>query len=183
MKRYLKFALIFIIASFFSFTSTAQNGIDDFKYDEGAEGDPDEYSLVWADEFNTDGAINPDKWFHQTKLPSGDSWFNNEIQHYTDRTDNAMVDDSVLKIIAKKETYTDQGHTKNYTSARLNSKFAFTYGKVEVKAKLPTGVGTWPAIWMLGKNINNLNFGFRTSHTALEKEKYQHLSYNLYYVK
>ncbi|MCF8231946.1 MAG: family 16 glycosylhydrolase [Bacteroidales bacterium] len=148
MKRYLKFALIFIIASFFSFISTAQNDFDD------VEGVPDEYSLVWADEFDADGAVDPDKWFHQTKLPSGDSWFNNELQHYTDRTDNAVVEDSILKIIAKKETYTDQGHTKNYTSARLNSKFAFTYGKVEVKAKLPTGVGTWPAIWMLGKNIN-----------------------------
>ena len=55
--------------------------------------------------------------------------------------------------MAKKEPFTDQGVTKQYTSARLNSKFAFKYGKVEVRAKLPTGVGTWPAIWMLGKNI------------------------------
>ena len=44
--------------------------------------------------------------------------------------------------------------TKNYTSARLNSKFAFTYGRVDVRAKLPIDLGTWPAIWMLGKNIN-----------------------------
>ncbi|MDZ7778171.1 MAG: glycoside hydrolase family 16 protein [Bacteroidales bacterium] len=128
--------------------------IDDFQYDGTIEDDQDDYSLVWADEFDVDGAIDSEKWFHQTKLPSGGSWFNNEIQHYTDRTDNAVVEDGILKIIAKKETYSDQGYTKNYTSARLNSKFAFTYGKVEVKAKLPTGVGTWPAIWMLGKNIN-----------------------------
>jgi len=60
----------------------------------------------------------------------------------------------VLKIVAKKETFTDQGVTKEYTSARLNSKFAFTYGRVEIRAKLPTGAGTWPAMWMLGKNIN-----------------------------
>ena len=53
----------------------------------------------------------------------------------------------------KRENYSNQGVTKQFTSARLNSKFAFTYGKVEIKAKLPTGVGTWPAIWMLGKNI------------------------------
>jgi beta-glucanase (GH16 family) len=58
-----------------------------------------------------------------------------------------------LSIIAKREVFTDQGHTKQFTSARLNSKFAFTYGRVEVRAKLPTGVGTWPAIWMLGTNI------------------------------
>ena len=60
----------------------------------------------------------------------------------------------MLRILAKKETFTSQGYTKQYTSARLNSKFAFTYGKVEVRAKLPIGAGTWPAIWTLGKNVN-----------------------------
>jgi len=128
--------------------------VDDFYYDGTMDEDPEYDNLIWSDEFNSEGALNQDKWFHQTKLPSSGSWYNGEIQHYTDRTDNAVVEDGLLKIIAKKETYTDQGHTKEYTSARLNSKFAFTYGKVEVKAKLPTGVGTWPAIWMLGKNIN-----------------------------
>jgi len=64
------------------------------------------------------------------------------------------VEDGILNIVAKKETFSDQGYTKEYTSARLNSKYAFTYGKVEIRAKLPTGIGTWPAIWMLGKNIN-----------------------------
>jgi len=119
------------------------------------------YQQVWADEFN-DGSvyntneINPiddTKWFHQTKLPNGWSWYNGEVQHYTDEITNAYVSDGTLKILAKRETYTDQGQTKEFTSARLNSKFAFTYGKVEVRAKLPTGSGTWPAIWMLGKNI------------------------------
>ena len=109
--------------------------------------------LVWSDEFSTNGAIDNMKWFHQTQLPSGGSWYNGEIQHYTNRTANSVVNNGVLNVIAKKETYTDQGHTKQYTSARLNSKFAFTYGKVEVRAKLPTGIGTWPAIWTLGKNI------------------------------
>ena len=68
--------------------------------------------------------------------------------------ENSYVSDGTLKIVAKKEEFTDQGHTKQYTSARLNSKYAFTYGTVEVRAKLPTGVGTWPAIWTLGQNIN-----------------------------
>ena len=94
------------------------------------------------------------KWFHQTQLPSGGSWFNGELQHYTDEDANSYVSDGTLKIVAKKETYTDQTVTKQYTSARLNSKFAFTYGVVEVRAKLPTGRGTWPAIWTLGQNIN-----------------------------
>lgn len=110
-------------------------------------------NLVWNDEFDTDGPVDASKWFAQTQLPAGGSWFNGEIQHYTDRTDNAYVDDGTLKVVAKKETYTDQGFTKTHTSARLNSKFAFTYGRVEVRAKLPSGVGTWPAIWMLGQNI------------------------------
>ncbi len=110
--------------------------------------------LIWSDEFDTDGAIDTDKWFHQTLLPDGVGWFNGEIQHYTNRTDNSFVDSGILKILAKKESFSDQGQIKQYTSARLNSKVAFTYGKVEVRAKLPAGVGTWPAIWMLGQNIN-----------------------------
>ena len=110
--------------------------------------------LVWADEFDVDGQIDPSKWYHQTILPNGVSWFNGELQHYTDRLDNSYVDNGLLHLVAKKENFTDQGQTKQYTSARLNSKFAFTNGRVEVRAKLPNGVGTWPAIWMLGKNIN-----------------------------
>ena len=113
-----------------------------------------EYVLIWNDEFDGDGAIDSEKWFHQTQFPNGNSWYNNELQHYTNRLDNTYVSDGTLKIVAKKEMYTDQGHTKEYTSARLNSKYTFTYGRVEVRAKLPEGVGTWPAIWMLGKNIN-----------------------------
>lgn len=125
-------------------------------------------SLVWSDEFDGEGAIDTEKWFHQTKIPSGGSWYNGEIQHYTDRVENAFLDSGYLHVMARKETYTDQGHTKDYTSARLNSKFAFTYGKVEVRAKLPYGVGTWPAIWMLGKNISEdgaywYNQGFGTT--------------------
>ena len=114
-----------------------------------------DWQLVWSDEFNgSSGPISSVNWFHQTKLPTGWSWYNNEIQHYTDRTANSYVSNGTLKIVAKKETYTDQRHTKQYTSARLNSKFAFTYGRVVIKEKLPKGVGTWPAMWMLGKNIN-----------------------------
>lgn len=129
--------------------------IDDFLYDGEIEipVEPDFDYLVWSDEFEGSGAIDTSKWFHQTLLPNGQSWYNNEIQHYTNRTDNTYVSDGTMKLVAKKETFTDQGVTKQYTSARLNSKFAFTYGKVEVRAKLPTGIGTWPAIWTLGKNI------------------------------
>jgi len=130
--------------------------------DELCNSDSIEYTLVWNDEFDGNGAIDSAKWFHQTQLPNGTSWFNNELQHYTDRLDNSYVSNGTLKIIAKKETYTDQGQTKEYTSARLNSKYAFTYGRVEVRAKLPEGVGTWPAIWMLGQNINEVGAYWQT---------------------
>ena len=130
--------------------------------------DAQNWNLIWADEFNTNGSVNQEKWFQQTQLPNGYSWYNNELQHYTDEIENAYVSNGTLKIVAIKENYTDQGHTKPYTSARLNSKFAFTYGKVEVRAKLPTGQGTWPAIWTLGKNITEpgsywTNQGFGTT--------------------
>ena len=130
--------------------------------DELCNSDSIEYTLVWNDEFDGNGAIDSAKWFHQTQLPNGNSWFNNELQHYTDRLDNSYISNGTLKIIAKKETYTDQGQTKEYTSARLNSKYAFTYGRVEVRAKLPEGVGTWPAIWMLGQNINEVGAYWET---------------------
>ncbi|NEN23271.1 family 16 glycosylhydrolase [Cryomorpha ignava] len=108
--------------------------------------------LVWSDEF--DGSeIDADKWHYQTQIPTAGGWYNNELQHYTDREENAFVEDGFLNIVAIREDYTDQGLGRNFTSARLNSKFAFTYGKMEVRAKLPFGYGTWPAIWTLGKNI------------------------------
>lgn len=115
--------------------------------------EPATYALVWSDEFDGEGAIDDEKWFHQTLLPDGQSWFNGEVQHYTNREENAYVKDGNLHIVAKKEEFTDQDVTKNYTSARLNSKYAFTYGFVEIRAKLPQGDGTWPAMWTLGRNI------------------------------
>jgi beta-glucanase (GH16 family) len=111
-------------------------------------------NLVWSDEFNTNGPIDQSKWFHQTQIPAGGSWFNNEVQHYTNQLSNSFVSNGNLNIVAKKEIFTDQGVTKQYTSARLNSKFAFTYGRVDIRAKVPNNQGTWPALWLLGKNVN-----------------------------
>lgn len=128
--------------------------LDDVSFTGSVAEEPSFDCLVWADEFNDTGAIDATKWFHQTQLPQGDSWYNGEIQHYTDRLGNSFQEDGALQLVAKRERLTDQGVTKDFTSARLNSKFAFTYGRVDVRAKLPTGVGTWPAIWMLGQNID-----------------------------
>lgn len=111
-------------------------------------------TLLFSDEFDYEGTPNPEKWHHQVIPPNNGSWNNGELQHYTDRIDNSFVSDGTLKIKAIEEEYTTGGSTKSYTSARLNSKFAFTYGRVEVKAKLPSKAGTWPAIWTLGANID-----------------------------
>ena len=111
-------------------------------------------TLVWSDEFNGNGTINSENWFHQTQLPPGGNWYGGLIQHYTNHEDNSYLKDGFLNLVAKKEIFDDQGEIKQYTSARLNSKFAFTYGRIELRAKLPTGIGTWPAIWMLSKSIN-----------------------------
>ncbi|MBK9459384.1 MAG: family 16 glycosylhydrolase [Sphingobacteriales bacterium] len=109
--------------------------------------------LVWSDEFDYNGAIDPTKWHHQTQIPEGGNWYNGEVQHYTNELTNSFVENGVLQITAIKENYTNQGVTKDYTSARLNSKFAFTYGRIDIRAKIPTQQGTWPALWLLGKNI------------------------------
>ncbi len=99
---------------------------------------------VWCDEFDVDGAINSANWKHET---GAGGWGNNEVQSYTNRLDNSKVEDGKLIITAKKETY--NGGT--YTSARLVTagKYSFKYGRVDVKAKLPSAGGSWPAIWMM----------------------------------
>ncbi len=111
--------------------------------------------LYWSDEFNTDGAPDPSKWGYDIGTGSG-GWGNNELEYYTSRPVNVVVQGGVLKINAIRENYSGSA----FTSARLLSKgkFSFMYGKVEVRAKLPAGVGTWPAIWMLGNNINTVGW-------------------------
>lgn len=128
--------------------------LDDVLYFEPTSDDPIYDDLVWSDEFDGTGNIDTNKWHHQIiPIINGVDWANNELQHYTDRPVNSYIEDGKLIIKAYKETYTFNS-TKEYTSARLNSKFAFTHGRVEVRAKLPSVAGTWPAIWLLGKNIN-----------------------------
>lgn len=99
---------------------------------------------VWADEFEYTGAPDTTKWGYDI---GGSGWGNNELQYYTNSTQNASVSDGKLTITARKED--KEGNA--YTSARMvtKNKGDFLYGRFEVKAKLPTGKGTWPAIWML----------------------------------
>jgi beta-glucanase (GH16 family) len=112
-------------------------------------------TLVFNDEFNTNGAPDPAKWGYEIGTGSG-GWGNNELEYYTNRPENAIVQGGVLKIIAVKENYLGSA----YTSARLltKGKYSFKYGRIEVRAKFPTGVGTWPAAWMLGDNIGTVGW-------------------------
>lgn len=101
------------------------------------------WEQVWGDEFEGEGLPNSSKWYYET---GGGGWGNQEQQYYTrEDTDNARVEDGHLIIEARKESY--EGN--NYTSVRLNSEESWTYGRVEIRAKLPEGRGTWPALWML----------------------------------
>ncbi|UJP65144.1 glycoside hydrolase family 16 protein [Mongoliitalea daihaiensis] len=101
--------------------------------------------LVWSDEFEQDGLPNPSKWSYDV----GDNgWGNNELQFYTEKNPkNARVEDGVLII----EVHKDSTYEKGYTSARLltRGKASWTYGYIEVRARMPRGLGSWPAIWML----------------------------------
>lgn len=101
------------------------------------------YDLVWADEFDYEGLLDDKKWGYDV---GGGGWGNHELQYYT-KERNATVADGFLTIEARKESY----EGKDYTSARLitKNKGDWKYAKIEVCAKLPKGVGTWPAIWML----------------------------------
>lgn len=102
------------------------------------------YQLVWSDEFDYSGKPDPAKWGYDV---GGNGWGNGEAQYYTDQLDNSFVENGVLTIVAKKETYGGN----EYTSARLitKNKGDWKYGRVEVMAKIPPGRGSWSAIWML----------------------------------
>ena len=112
------------------------------------------WTLVWSDEFSIDGLPDATKWDYDTDR-NRVGWFNGELQYYArDRPENAKVEGGSLVITARRENLTsasDYGG-QNYTSARLvtRGKAAWTYGFFEVRAKLPCGGGTWPAIWTLG---------------------------------
>ncbi len=108
------------------------------------------WKLVWSDEFNYSGLPDSSKWNYDV---GGDGWGNNEKQFYRGAdTMNSSVKKGMLSIIARKE---NQGRNE-YSSARLvtKGKGEWKYGRMEISAKLPEGVGLWPAFWMLGKNID-----------------------------
>ncbi len=105
-------------------------------------------NIVWTDEF--DGTnINKNIWTYDT---GNSGWGNNELEYYTSRTNNAFEADGCLHIVAQKEAY----NGASYTSARIKSQglFSSKYGRIEWRAQFPAGTAFWPALWMLGTNIN-----------------------------
>jgi beta-glucanase (GH16 family) len=144
----------------------------------------DDWKLVWSDEFNYNGLPDETKWNYDTGSNGG--WGNNELEYYTyKRIENARVENDKLIIEARKEKTGDF----NYTSARLltKGKAAWQYGKIEVKAKIPAGRGSWPAIWTLADNMKTWpddgeidimeHVGFHQGyiHGSIHCKKYNHI--------
>ncbi len=111
-----------------------------------------DWKLVWSDEFNQPDGSRPDpaNWGLET---GGNGWGNNELEYYTDRTNNARIEDGKLVIEARTENYGG----KNITSARMltKGKWSWTYGRFEARIKIPRGQGIWPAFWMMGNSIGS----------------------------
>lgn len=119
-----------------------------------------EWTLAWSDEFNDNLVASPDasKWsFNIGVGPNNDGWGNQELQYYTDRLDVVSTDGKGnLRIVAKKENL----NGREFISGRIMSKGKFSqkYGKIEARIKTPSGPGIWPAFWMLGNNIDTVQW-------------------------
>jgi beta-glucanase (GH16 family) len=112
------------------------------------------YKLVWSDEFS-ENELNEDEWNYETG--TGDNgWGNNELEYYTSRPQNIFLSSGNLIIEARKEKYSGS----DYTSTRITTqgKKEFTYGRIDIRAKLPVDHGMWPALWMLGGNISSVGW-------------------------
>ena len=129
-------------------TGTVTNATSPLSYDG--------YSLVWNDEFNG-STLNSSNWTHEIGDGCNNNlcgWGNNELEYY--RSENSTVADGLLTITSKQENFGG----RDYTSSRLKTqgKQFFTYGRVDIRAKLPKGQGIWPALWMLGESITTVSW-------------------------
>jgi beta-glucanase (GH16 family) len=170
MKLLLSVSLmLFVLVFFTSFSPTTRKS---------------SWKLVWSDEFNYSGLPDSTKWNYEV---GGNGWGNNELEYYTSkRKENARVEDGNLVIELRKEKW----ENKEYTSARLVTKGRkdWKFGKIEVRAKLPKGLGTWPAIWMLGSTtplkwpddgeidiMEHVGFDPGVIHASAHCKKYNHI--------
>ena len=137
--------------------SSQMYSLHEVRVDTEDECTPDsDWTLAWSDEF--DGPqISAANWSHQT---GGGGWGNNELQYYTNSSANSYIENGCLVIKAKRETQPVGG--RNYTSARLTSqaKQSFAYGKLEARIKIPSGMGIWPAFWMMPENSSAYDGGW-----------------------
>ena len=120
----------------------------------------EKWNLVWSDEFNgsNGSGVDPAKWAFDV---GGGGWGNHELEYYTNRLQNASVQDGSLVMQAQREKYTGpDGVSRDYTSARLKTlgKFSRTYGRFEARIKIPYGQGLWPAFWMMGDDIGRVDW-------------------------
>lgn len=140
------------------------------------------WRLVWNDEFDKGTLADPNKWSYEQGFVR-----NREKQYYTkERGENARIEKGMLVIESRKEKYKNAEYTS--ASIRTRRKAEWLYGRVEVRAKLPTGRGMWPAIWMLGNNpghrwpacgeidiMENVGFDPETIHANIHTEAYNHV--------
>jgi beta-glucanase (GH16 family) len=156
--------------------------------------------LIWSDEFDYTGLPDSTKWSYEEGFVR-----NNELQYYTkNRTENVRVENGTLILETRKEQYKNENYETettadwrkqrefaDFTSVSLTTKDkqAWRYGRIEVRAKLPTGIGMWPAIWMLGLNMNtvgwpacgeidimeNVGFDPEIIHGNIHTKKYNHI--------
>jgi beta-glucanase (GH16 family) len=138
---------LIITLTLFSFVTSNASLIEESGNKESQQNTQKTWKLVWADEFDKNGLPDTTRWNYDTR-GNDYGWGNNEKQWYTvAKPENCRIENGILKITARKE----KTGNKEYSSARLTTKNKgdWKYGKIEVRAKLPTGNGTWPAIWML----------------------------------
>jgi beta-glucanase (GH16 family) len=170
MKLFTRFLIFFFVLLFFTGFSSGIKKTD--------------WKLIWSDEFNYSGLPDSTKWNYDV---GGDGWGNNELEYYTSRrAQNAHVEGGNLVIELRKEKW----ENKDYTSARLitKGKEDWKFGKIEVRAKLPRGLGTWPAIWMLGSKtplkwpddgeidiMEHVGFDPGVIHASAHCKKYNHI--------
>jgi len=158
---------------------------------------PTDYKLVWADEFDEPGLPDPRRWAYDTER-NREGWWNGEAQYYSAaRAKNARIKDGVLIIEAHRERLDPETHPdwggQDYTSSRMttNGRAEWTYGFIEVRAKLPCGRGSWAAIWTLGAPphdywpgggeidiLEHVGYASGVAHAAVHTNRYNHTRRN-----